>query len=297
MKKDSSEPARQPASRTLQVIESPALMQAAAMAFRRSMSTIGFMPTMGALHDGHLNLIAEARQLCDVLVVSVFVNPKQFDNPDDLRAYPETFASDRLKCEAVGVDIIFHPTADYMYPDGFDSLVRVGDLSHRLCGASRPGHFDGVTTVVAKLFNIVRPHFAVFGEKDFQQLQVIQRMVRDLSMPVEVMGMPVMREVDGLAISSRNQRLSEEERVEATGLYRAIEAAQRAVERGDRESNRLISAARVELEARSMLREDYIEIVDPQSLHPLARIDGPARILIAADLGSVRLIDNGPLFP
>ncbi len=286
---------RRTAPRELQLIESPALMQAASMAFRRSLSTIGFVPTMGALHDAHLQLLREARRRCDVLVVSVFVNPLQFNRSKDLEHYPRSLSADRLKCKAAGVDILFAPSTEAIYPAGADTTVHVQDLSARLCGASRPGHFDGVCTVVSKLFNLVRPHFAVFGEKDFQQQQIVRRMVRDLSIPVEVLCLPVMRELDGLAISSRNQRLDPALRDQATGLYRAIEAAQRGAERGERRASRLIAAARTELAKRPQLREDYVEIVDPDSLHPVDLVARHARILIAAHLGDVRLIDNGPL--
>lgn len=281
----------------MQKIESPALMQAAAVALRKSMATIGFVPTMGALHDAHLMLAREARRRCDVLVVSVFVNPKQFDNPADLSAYPRMLERDRASCESCGADILFAPAAELMYPQGFDTTVHVEQLASGLCGAQRPGHFDGVCTVVTKLFNLVRPHFAIFGEKDFQQLQIVRRMVRDLSIPIEILGMPVMREVDGLALSSRNARLTHAQRVQAPALMCAIEAAQKAAENGERDTAVLIRTAREELRARPLVREEYLVIVDPQTLIPLDRIGAaPARILVAATIGDVRLIDNGPLF-
>jgi len=282
---------------TLQTIDSPALMQAAAMALRRSSATIGFVPTMGALHDGHLTLMREARRRCDVLVVSIFVNPLQFNNAHDLRHYPRDLEGDRLRCESVGVDVLFAPIADRMYPAGFDTNVHIEQLTRGLCGAYRPGHFDGMATVVLKLFNLVRPHFAVFGEKDFQQLQVVRRMVRDLSLPVEVLGLPVLREIDGLAMSSRNRRLTAEQRAQATALVAAIETAQAAAERGERLSRTLIAVARAELAKRPLVKPEYVEVVDPDSLEPLAVIDDSARILIAAHLGDVRLIDNGPVYP
>lgn len=283
--------------RSMQTIDSPALMQAAAMALRQSQATIGFVPTMGALHEAHLKLMDEARRRCDVLVVSVFVNPKQFDRADDLQAYPHNLAADQLKCSAAGVDILFAPTAARMYPVGFDSTVHVDRLSQGLCGRSRPGHFDGMGTVVTKLFNIIRPHFAMFGEKDFQQLQIVRRMVQDLCIPVEILAMPVLREVDGLAMSSRNSRLNAAQRPQASALYRAIEAAQRLVERGELDSQVLIDAARAEFKKRSDIREDYVAIVDPHSLQATKQLKQAARILIAAYLGEVRLIDNGPLVP
>jgi pantoate--beta-alanine ligase len=183
-----------------------------------------------------------------------------------------------------------------MYPAGFDTTVHVENLARGLCGAARPGHFDGVATVVTKLLNIVRPHVAVFGDKDYQQLQLVRRLVHDLSIPVEILGMPVMREVDGLAMSSRNQRLTAETRPQATALYRAIEAAQRAVEGGETDADVLIERARGELRRRPLVREDYVQVVDPVTLEPVHTLQRDARILIAAFLGEVRLIDNGPLF-
>jgi pantoate--beta-alanine ligase len=184
-----------------------------------------------------------------------------------------------------------------MYPQGFDTSVSVNKLAQGLCAAHRPGHFDGVCTVVCKLFGIIRPHFAVFGEKDYQQLQIIRRMVRDLSMPIEILGMPVMRELDGLAMSSRNARLKKTQRSQASGLMRAIEAAQKAAEKGERNCAKLIQAAQQELALRPLMKPEYIEIVDPESLLPLKMISTSARILIATKLGDVRLIDNGPIYP
>ncbi|MBN2360737.1 MAG: pantoate--beta-alanine ligase [Deltaproteobacteria bacterium] len=282
---------------TLQTIDSPALMQAAAMAIRRTPATIGFVPTMGALHDGHLMLMREARRRCDVLVVSIFVNPLQFNDPGDLRRYPRDLDGDRLRCESVGVDLLFVPDSDRMYPDGFDTTIHVDRLTRGLCGAHRTGHFDGMATVVLKLFNLVRPHFAVFGEKDFQQLQVVRRMVRDLALPIEIVRRPVLREVDGLAMSSRNRRLDPEQRAQATALVAALEAAQAAAGRGERLSKKLIAAARAELSARPLVRPEYIEVVDSESLVPMTVVDDSSRILIAAHLGEVRLIDNGPVYP
>ena len=279
----------------MQTINSPALMQAAVMALRKSQATIGFVPTMGSLHEGHLKLISEARRRCDVLIVSIFVNPRQFDQKEDLDKYPRQLQADEMMCSSVGVDIVFAPSAEQMYPPGFDSQVEVHNLASGLCGASRPGHFSGMLTVVTKLFNLTRPHFAVFGEKDFQQLQIVRRMVQDLCMPVEILAMPVLREADGLAMSSRNKRLTDAERAQATGLFRAIEAAQKLVERGEKKSSTLIDAVRSELQTRPLLREDYIQIVDPHSLRDVDFVEQRARIMIAANLGQVRLIDNGPL--
>lgn len=281
--------------RSMQTITSPALMQAAVMALRQSQATVGFVPTMGSLHEGHIKLIAEARRRCDVLIVSIFVNPKQFDQQSDLQAYPRQLQADEMKCSAHGVDIIFAPKVNQMYPPDFDTSVDVDALSQGLCGASRPGHFRGMLTVVNKLFNITRPHFAIFGEKDFQQLLLVRRMVQDLCIPVEILAMPVLREADGLAMSSRNQGLTEDERSQATGLFRAIEAAQKLIERGEKKASVLLAAARTELQARPLLREDYLHIVNPHNLQDLDLIDQQARILVAANIGKVRLIDNGPL--
>ena len=281
------------------VIESTALMQAVSMALRGQGKTIGFVPTMGALHDGHLALIREARQRADVVVVSIFVNPLQFGPNEDLSRYPRTFEADRLLCHAAGVDLIFMPDVRSMYPAGFQTTVKAGALAERLEGKERPGHFDGVLTVVSKLFHLVQPHFAVFGEKDYQQLLLVRRMVRDLHMPVEIVAMPVIREVDGLALSSRNAYLSPAMRARATCLFQALTAAQDLAASGERRARSLVAAAKRVLKSTPELEPQYVVVVDPETLEPLDELSGPARVLVAGHLGKrprVRLIDNAPLF-
>jgi pantoate--beta-alanine ligase len=290
--------AKTPAPR---LIDSTALMQAVANALRMGGKTIGFVPTMGALHPGHLALIREARQRADVVVVSVFVNPKQFDKPADLSAYPRTLETDLAKCRTEGVDVIFAPRAHAMYPAGFDTSVTSTALARRWEGRSRKGHFDGVCTVCLKLFNLVRPHFAVFGEKDYQQLQIIRRMVRDLSLPLEIVPFPVVRDTDGLALSSRNERLTNTARARATCLYRALVAAQDRVQEGVTSSRSIESSARAVLMETSGFARDYCAVVDPNTLERVTEVRDVSRLLIAGSFGTgrrqVRLLDNGPLFP
>lgn len=276
-------------------------MQAVALALRQQGKTIGFVPTMGALHEGHLALVREARQRADIVVVSVFVNPLQFNKQADLARYPRTLETDLIKCRSAGVDVVFVPDASGMYPPGFETRVQPGQLAKRLEGKSRPGHFEGVTTVCAKLFALVQPHFSVFGEKDYQQLLIVRRMVRDLHLPLEVVALPVMRDVDGLALSSRNARLSAAQRKKATCLYRALMAAQDKVQDGERRARPIAAAARKVLAATSGFETDYVAVVDPDTLEPVDQIGAVARVLLSGSFGTgkkqVRLIDNGPLFP
>jgi pantoate--beta-alanine ligase len=283
-------------ARALVVVDDPAAMQGRALAERGRGKTIAFVPTMGALHAGHAALLAEARRRADVVVCSIFVNPKQFGPNEDLARYPRPFEADRRLCDACGVDVVFAPRPDAMYPAGFETEVRGGALSGILDGAVRPGHFDGVLTVVALLFSIVQPHCALFGEKDFQQLTLIRRMVGDLRWPVEIVPMPVVRDVDGLALSSRNAYLGADDRRKATCLYRALMAAQDEVQHGVDDVARIQGAARAVLDATPGFSCDYVEIRDPLTLAPLSRLDRDARLLLAGRLGGVRLIDNGPLF-
>ncbi len=281
---------------TPDVISNPREMIARSREIRARGEIIGFVPTMGALHAGHTSLIDYARHRCDKLVVSIFVNPLQFDRPDDLRAYPRTFENDLATCASHGVDIVYHPGVEEMYPDGFQTRVVVDGLTRGLCGAFRPGHFEGVTTVVMKLFNAVAPHFAVFGEKDYQQLQVIKRMVADLDMDIEIVGRPTVREPDGLAMSSRNAHLSEGQRYQALCLWRAIDTARKLVARGERFVPRLKAAAAGEIERTEGARLEYLEIIHPETLEPLTQELVPgARIALAVWVGTTRLIDNAPL--
>lgn len=268
-------------------------------AFRKRLEahgkTLALVPTMGFLHAGHLSLFRRARQCADTCAASLFVNPAQFGPSEDLARYPRDEAGDFSKMEAEGVSLVFAPTVEALYPEGEQTRVDVAQLADRLCGRSRPGHFRGVTTVVLKLFNLFRPHVAVFGEKDFQQLQVIRRMVRDLFLDIEILGAPLVREADGLALSSRNAYLSASERLNALGLSRALQAIQSGIDEGLRQTDELRARGRQVLQ-RHELVEDYLEIVDEATLEPLDRLGSCAgRALVAAYCGGVRLIDNAPL--
>ena len=280
----------------MKIIESASEMQQAALALRAAGKRIGFVPTMGNLHDGHLSLVRIAKQHADVVVVSIFVNPTQFGPNEDFAAYPRTFAADCALCEAEGVDLVFYPSVPDMYPAGASVSVTENALSRTLCGAARPGHFDGVCTVVAKLFNIVLPHVAVFGEKDGQQLRVIRRMVRDLRFPVEIVSGPTAREPDGLARSSRNQYLTPEQRPQAVCLRRALDEAERLFAAGERDPRKLVAAMRAVVARATAAKIDYVEIVDDETLQPLAGpIARPALAALAVWVGTPRLIDNAVL--
>ncbi len=282
----------------MRIVESALEMQQAALALRAQGRRIGFVPTMGNLHDGHLSLVRIAKQHADVVVVSIFVNPTQFGPNEDFAAYPRTFEADRALCEAEGVDLVFYPSVPDMYPAGASVAVTENALSRTLCGAARPGHFDGVCTVVAKLFNIVLPHVAVFGEKDAQQLRVIRRMVRDLRFPVEIVSGPTAREADGLARSSRNQYLTAEQRPQAVCLRRALDEAERLFAAGERDPRKLVAAMRAVVGRAPAAKIDYIEIVDDETLQPLAGpIARPALAALAVWVGTPRLIDNAVLRP
>lgn len=255
---------------------------------------IGLVPTMGALHEGHLSLMGRAREMCDIVIVSVFVNPAQFGPDEDFEQYPRDLARDAELAFTRGVDFIFAPTPDDMYPKRFATYVVVERLSDRLEGASRPGHFRGVTTVVNKLFNIVHPHFAFFGRKDAQQVIVIKRMVRELAMDVEIVVGPTVREEDGLALSSRNVYLSTEERKAATVLRRALERCRTLYNGGERDSARLVSSMRSLIEAEPLALIDYIAITDTERLEPVETVpvDAPTLVSMAVFIGATRLIDN-----
>jgi pantoate--beta-alanine ligase len=253
---------------------------------------IGLVPTMGYLHAGHISLVTEARRHVDHVVASIFVNPLQFGHNEDLDRYPRNLARDTELLAAAGTEVLYLPQASEMYPEGFQTTVTVEHVTRGLCGESRPGHFRGVTTVVAKLFNAVCPHVAVFGEKDFQQLVAIRRMVRDLDFDVEIIGGPIVREADGLAMSSRNAYLSPEERGAALCLSRALAAAQAEVQRGERSAAVVLDGARAVLAAEPRARVDYVALADPESLRPLDRIDGPTLLALAVFVGNTRLIDN-----
>ncbi len=258
---------------------------------------IGFVPTLGALHEGHLSLIRRVKELADVVVVSVFVNPLQFGPEEDLARYPRDLAGDVDLCIAEGVDYVFAPSAEEIYPAGSQTFVEVRELSGMFEGASRPGHFRGVTTVVLKLFEIVHPAVAAFGLKDFQQLAVVRRMARDLMLDVEVLGVPTVRDGDELALSSRNRFLSPEDRAAARAIPRALEAARRAVEDGLRLPDKVVAAARAVLDAEERLKVDYVALVDPHDLRSIEQIDRETVLLVAAQVAQTRLIDNTLLEP
>jgi pantoate--beta-alanine ligase len=259
---------------------------------RRRGARIGLVPTMGALHAGHIRLIEQARRETACVVVSVFVNPIQFNQTDDYHRYPRTLETDLEVCNRLGVDLVFAPPLEEMYPHAHQTFVEVQGLSEHLCGKFRPGHFRGVATVVIKLFNIVQPDLAYFGEKDAQQLAVIERMVADLNLPVQIVAVPTVRESDGLALSSRNQHLDAEQRKAATALYAALTTARRRVAAGERQSAAVKREALRVLKGRPGVRVEYLEIVDPQSMQPVDAIENGARIAGAVWVGSTRLIDN-----
>ena len=273
------------------VIADLAAMSVWSEAARAQGERIVLVPTMGALHKGHLSLLTEARRRAQRVVLSIFVNPMQFGPQEDLAKYPRDLAGDLAKAASVGCDLAFVPEAASMYGAGHQTAIDVRDVSQGLCGARRPGHFVGVATVVCKFFNIVRPHVAFFGEKDFQQLAVIRRMVTDLNMPVEIVGLPTVREPDGLAMSSRNAYLSPPDHQRATALYAGLSAAKALVDKGERRASVLLAAATTEIAAR-VDRIDYLELRAADDLQPLQIIDRPAVMLVAAFVGKTRLIDN-----
>jgi pantoate--beta-alanine ligase len=273
-------------------LTAPAAMRDWAEAARMAGRRIGLVPTMGYLHDGHLALVAEARRRADASVVSIFVNPLQFGPQEDLERYPRDLARDRARLAAAGVDMLYAPEVAAMYPDGFQTEVEVPRMTAGLCGRSRPGHFLGVTTVVAKLFNAVRPHVAVFGEKDFQQLAAIRRMATDLDFGVEVVGVPTVREPDGVAMSSRNAYLSAPERLAARCLSRALAAGRAAVVEGLRDCGEVLARVRAVLAAEPLARVDYAALVDADTIEPVDVIDGPTLLALAVFIGRTRLIDN-----
>ncbi len=267
-------------------------MRAASRAARRDGRCLGFVPTMGALHEGHLSLVRAAKSRCDAVAVSIFVNPTQFGPSEDLARYPRPFERDHGLLQNEGVDVLFAPSPDEMYPPGATSWVTVEGLSDRLCGRSRPGHFRGVTTVVSKLFHIVEPDLAFFGQKDAAQVAVIRRMVRDLDFPVEIVVCPIVREPDGLAMSSRNVYLSPQQRQSAQVFSRALREVARRFQSGERNASNLINAGREVLAEEPAVRLDYLEIVDPDSLEPMDEIKHTALSAVAAFVGTTRLIDN-----
>ena len=267
-------------------------MKQSARAARAEGRIVGFVPTMGALHEGHLSLIRAAQTRCQPVIVSIFVNPKQFGPAEDFTKYPRTLEADVAKLTSLGMDTLFAPGPAEIYPDSFRTYVHVEGLSERLEGRSRPGHFRGVTTVVLKLLEIVQPHFAYFGRKDAQQARIVRQMARDLNLDAEIVVCPIVREPDGLAMSSRNAYLRPDERRAATVLHRALDAARHEIAAGERDALRLQATMRKVLDAEPLATVDYAEIVDAESFEPVTRLRRAALALLAVFLGSTRLIDN-----
>lgn len=254
--------------------------------------TIAFVPTMGFLHEGHLSLLRKGKELGARLVLSLFVNPTQFGPGEDFDRYPRDIQGDLEKAEKCGVDAVFIPTVETMYPEGFQTICVVGEISKPLCGKIRPVHFQGVTTVVLKLFHIVSPEFALFGQKDFQQLKVIERMVKDLNLPVEIVPMPIVREGDGLAMSSRNKYLSSNEREAARVIFSSLQNAKRLVDQGNRDSQRILNGVSAALEETQKIKIDYLHLCDPDTLEEMTVLKPPALLAVACFVGKTRLIDN-----
>lgn len=282
----------------MKIINSVQEMQQTCLAARESGQKIAFVPTMGWLHEGHLSLLREGRQRGDMLVLSIFVNPTQFGQGEDFETYPRDLSRDAALAQEVGVDLIFAPEAADMYPAGYQTFVEVeGGMTEVLCGASRPGHFRGVTTVVTKLFTIVQPHVALFGQKDFQQLAVIRRMTADLNLPVDVVGLPIVREADGLAMSSRNVKLTPDQRSEALVLSAAIKEAQLLVADGETDVATILKQLRYKIEFEPEARVDYLQICHCGSLEEQQQVDADSVLLLAVFIGTTRLIDNSLLWP
>ena len=275
----------------------PRAMQAWADAERAAGRGIGLVPTMGALHAGHLALVAAARRRAQRVVVSIFVNPIQFDRRDDFEQYPRTLDDDLRVCAEAGVAAVYAPSAAAMYPEGFQTAVEVARLTEPLCGVARPGHFRGVTTVVTKLFHAVRPDVAVFGEKDYQQLAVVRRLAADLDFGIEIVGVPTVREPDGLALSSRNRRLAPDDREAARCVPRALDAAAELVLAGERRAGPVVARATAVIAGERRARLEYAELRDPETLGEVAAVAGPALLAVAVWVGGVRLIDNRLLVP
>ena len=254
--------------------------------------TIGFIPTMGYFHEGHLSLARQARINCDIVVMSIYVNPTQFGPKEDLKKYPRNLKRDKKLAEGAGVDVIFSPTNKAMYPDGYLTYVNAGKIANVLCGASRPGHFKGVTTIVSKLFNIIAPDIAYFGQKDAQQAIVIKKMVRDLNFPVKIKVMPIVREKSGLALSSRNSYLNPKEREDARVLYQSLKTAKKLVKSGQKDAKIVKSKIKSLLLSKPAAKIDYIAVVDAENLHPVKKVKKNTLIALAITIGKTRLIDN-----
>ena len=267
-------------------------MQAFSESTRNKGQKIAFVPTMGYFHDGHLSLMREGRRRGDCLVISIYVNPTQFGPNEDFEKYPRDFEKDKGLAEGVGVDVIFYPEDKKMYPENYQTYVNVEKVTQNLCGISRPGHFRGVTTVCAKLFNIVKPHYAIFGKKDFQQLVAIKRMVQELDMDLEVIGMTIVRESDGLAMSSRNVYLKENERESALSLSRSLKLAKQMYDKGERDALRTLEEVKKFIEDHPFSRIDYAKICNTKTLQDIDFLDGESVLALAVKINKTRLIDN-----
>ncbi|MFZ5451566.1 MAG: pantoate--beta-alanine ligase [Thermodesulfobacteriota bacterium] len=276
----------------MEIVSDPAQMRQMSQEWRSQGAKIALVPTMGYFHEGHLSLMRYGREAADRLVVSLFVNPTQFGPKEDLATYPRDLERDAGMAREVGVDVLYTPPAEAMYPPGYQTYVTVEELSRGLCGASRPGHFRGVATVVLKLLHQVQPDVAVFGEKDYQQLQVIRRMVADLDVPVEIVGRPIVREADGLAMSSRNTYLSQEERAAALCLFRALKAARELALSGAKSRESVLEAVKGIITATPHTEIDYLALVHPDTLQEVHTIENEARLALAVKVGKTRLIDN-----
>jgi pantoate--beta-alanine ligase len=281
----------------MELIHTVAWMKQVASGALRRERVLGLVPTMGALHQGHLSLVREAQRQCSPVVVSIFVNPKQFGPSEDFQKYPRTLEADRMALEKLGVDYVFAPPAEEIYPAGFRTAVNVDGLSDRLEGRSRPGHFRGVTTVVLKLFEIVQPRMAFFGRKDAQQARLIRQMTRDLELGTEIVVCPIVREPDGLALSSRNAYLSPSERRAATVLYRSLDGVRREISAGERDVVHLLAGVRRIIAAEPEVALDFAEIVDADTLDPARALRNACYVMLAARVGSTRLIDNALIEP
>lgn len=276
----------------MEVIDSVQHMQETSEALRMSGKTIAFVPTMGFLHEGHLELMRVGKKHCDKLIVSIFVNPTQFGPSEDYDKYPRDTEGDLKKTREVGADIVFFPSVFEMYPDGFQTNLSVTNVTRRLCGLSRPGHFDGVTTVVAKLFNITKPHIAIFGQKDYQQLTVISRMVKDLDMDLQVLGVPTVRENDGLAMSSRNKYLNAEQRKSALCLKSSLDLAQEMLDKGEKDAGVIRKAIESFVRSHPFTYIDYVTLCHPSTLEDIDVLQEETLLALAVLVGETRLIDN-----
>jgi pantoate--beta-alanine ligase len=276
----------------MKIIKSAKEMQVLSESLRNQGKIVTFVPTMGYFHEGHLNLMREGRKRGDCVVISIYVNPTQFGPNEDFEQYPRDFERDQAMAERVGVDVIYYPSNQEMYPPNYSTYITVEGVTDNLCGLSRPGHFRGVATVCAKLFNAVKPHVAVFGKKDFQQLVTIKRMVQDLNLDLEIVGMATTREPDGLAMSSRNIYLTAEERISGLSLSRSLKMARELYERGERDAAKIIGKVRNNIESQPYTKIDYVQICDTTTMKDVARLDGECVIALAVRVGKTRLIDN-----